>query len=238
MKTTAFALLAALALTSAADENRQLQKQEQDMGVVTAPVGGEVGVIGMPDEVMPVTMPAPVAAEPEDKKKNEKEDKKKNEKEDKQKNEKEDKQKNEKEDKQKNEKEDKKNGNDKKGGGGGGGGGNLAPENLTGMECWGKSKCDGGKTLLPIWTAEYMCDLKRTPPFVYVLGGVRPAEGCPCLPGQDVITTGCNPNQRRNLRKQNKEMTEEVTVIMPDGKTRETVTVVLPDGERAIEFEE
>lgn len=86
-----------------------------------------------------------------------------------------------KEDKNKDKNKDK----DKNGGGGGGdAGGEAGGVALPGCEsgtgtCYAKNACDGGATLVPIWLCMDACFMTAEDiPFVYVLGGVTPAEGC------------------------------------------------------------
>ena len=117
---------------------------------------------------------------------------------------------------------------DKNGGGGGGGGAEAGGSVIAGCEtqtgtCYAKNRCDKGATLAPIWLCMDSCfeiEVPASPefpegkvPFVYVLGGIEPAEGC--NPGQFDFGFG-----KRNLR------------LPASAAKKEMANIVSPDNNR------
>ena len=111
---------------------------------------------------------------------------------------------------------------DKNGGGGGGeAGGSVVPGCATQTgTCYAKNRCDKGQTLVPIWLCMDTCfEIPSADPaqgpimFVYVLGGIEPAEGC--NPGQFDFGFG-----KRNLR------------LPASAAKKEMANIVSPDNNR------
>ena len=126
---------------------------------------------------------------------------------------------------------------DKNGGGGGAGGAEAGGSVIAGCEtqtgtCYAKNRCDKGATLVPIWLCMDSCFEIPVPAspefpegkadFVYVLGGIEPAEGC--NPGQFDFGFG-----KRNLRLPASAAKKEMAnIVSPDNNrqfTRQEITI-------------
>ena len=141
-----------------------------------------------------------------------------------------------KENKEKNNKDNKDN---EKGGGGGGDGGDAGGEaggTVPGCEtgtgtCYAKNACDGGATLVPIWLCMDSCfETADGIMFVYVLGGVTPAEGCnpgdlnlpggrklrhPASAAKKEMASIVAPNNNRQFTRQEITISNEKTILNP-----------------------
>ena len=127
---------------------------------------------------------------------------------------------------------------DKEGGGGGGGGdaGGEAGGTVPGCDsgtgtCYAKNACDGGATLVPIWLCMDSCfETADGIMFVYVLGGVTPAEGCnpddlglpggrklrlPASAAKKEMANIVAPNNNRQFTRQEITISNEKTIPNP-----------------------
>ena len=134
-----------------------------------------------------------------------------------------------KEDKNKDKNKDK----DKNGGGGGDAGGEAGGVALPGCEsgtgtCYAKNQCDGGATLVPIWLCMDACFMTAEDiPFVYVLGGVTPAEGC--NPGSFTL-----PGGNRKLRQPSSPKKAMARIVAPDNNRQFTNQEITISNEKII----
>ena len=96
--------------------------------------------------------------------------------------------------------------------------------------CYAKNQCDGGATLVPIWLCMDACFMTAPPdpiPFVYVLGGVTPAEGC--NPGSFTL-----PGGNRKLRQPSSPKKAMARIVAPDNNRQFTNQEITISNEKII----